>query len=58
MAVHAVGLKLNIGSESAKDTSLVLAVGLKPEIGSESARDAFTGDHGRLDVSKLHPGMM
>ena len=32
MAVHAVGLKLNIGSESAKETSLVLAVGLKPKI--------------------------
>ena len=48
----------NICTESTKDISLVLAIGFQPELGSESARDACAGDLGRLDVSKLHQGMM
>ena len=58
MAEHAIGLGLNTGSESTKDTSLVHAIGLKPETGSESAKDACAGERGRLDVSRLHHGMM
>ena len=58
MAEHAVGLRLNTGSKSTKDTSLVHAVGLKPETGSESAKDACAGELGRLGVSGLHNGMM
>ena len=58
MAEHAIGFRFKTGSESTKDTSLVPAVGLQPETGSESAKDACAGELGRLDVSRLHHGMM